>query len=158
MIQVPYQIRNSRIPGAGKGLFTTARISPGKVLIAPGNIRTTLSLEELFRPENQHYADSSIRWFESQCTVSPDWPDECYVNHSFTPNGLWHLGFLFSLREIAVDEEITMDYSHIIAPGHEMDFRDSVTGRPIVGLSWKESLTGTTEQLLRLARGLAAEA
>lgn len=154
MIQFPYQIRPSRIPGAGKGLFSSVSIAPGRVLIAPGNIDRTLSLDELFRPENAVYADCSIRWFESQCTVSPDWPDECYVNHSFAPNGLWHLGFVFSLREITAGEEITMDYSHIIAPGHEMDFRDSVTGRPIIGLPWRDSLIQTTEALLRLARQL----
>ena len=155
MIQFPYVVQSSRIPGAGLGLFNTGPIDPGRVLIAPGNIDRTMSLEDLFKPENTVYADCSIRWFESQCTVSPDWPDECYVNHSFTPNGLWHLGFLFSLREIAPGEEITMDYSHIIAPGHEMGFRDTLTGRPIIGLPWRESLIQTTEALLRLARDLS---
>lgn len=156
MIQIPYAIGDSRIPGAGKGFFAAARIPAGKVLVAPGNIGSTLSIESLFLPENAVYADASIRWFESQCTVSQDWPDECYVNHSFQPNALWHLGFLFSLGTIEPGEEITMDYSHIIAPGHEMPFQDSTTGRPVIGLSWETSLLQTTEQLLSLAKSLAA--
>lgn len=154
MIQFPYAIKDSRIPGAGKGLFTKSKMSAGKVLIAPSKIDSTLSLQELLKESACIDSDSSVRWFESSYTLSPDWPDECYVNHSFSPNGLWHLGFLFALHDIAVDEEITMDYSHIIAPHHQMNFSDSLTGKPIIGLSWQKSLLSTTEQLLGLARNL----
>jgi len=155
MIQFPYEVKTSLIPGAGKGLFSKSIIQAGKVLIAPSKIENTISLEELLSVKDHPCADSSIRWFESECTVSPHWPDECYVNHSFSPNGLWHLGFVFALRVIEAGEEITMDYSHIIAPDYEMDFSDSLTGKAIRGLSWKKSLVSTTEQLLSLAKNLS---
>ena len=154
MIQFPYEVKNSLIPGAGKGLFTKEKVSAGKVLIVPSKIDNTLSLEELLQESPCIVSDSSVRWFESRYTLSPDWPDECYVNHSFSPNGLWHLGFLFALRDIKADEEITMDYTHIIAPNYEMDFCDSVSGKPIIGLNWKKSLLESTEQLLALAKNL----
>ena len=91
-------------------------------------------------PTNHPQADSSIRWFEDHCTVSPEWPDDCYVNHSFEPNGLWHLGFIFALRPIAPGEEICVDYRHIIGPDVEMPFVDALTQAPIIGLSWEDSL------------------
>lgn len=155
MIQFPYEIKNSHIPNAGKGIFTTAKVKVGKVLIAPSKIDETIDLAELIGEHAHPHADSSVRWFETRCTVSPHWPDECYVNHSFTPNGLWHLGFIFALRDIGVGEEITMDYSHIIAPDYEMDFLDSLTGKVIRGLSWQQSLVSSTAQLLELAKNLS---
>lgn len=124
-------------------------------MIAPGNILETVPLASLFEDSAHPHANSSIRWFEDRCTVSPDWSDECYVNHSFEPNGLWQLGFLFALRDIEEDEEITMDYSHIIAPEHVMEFRDAQSGKPIFGVTWKESLLETSEKLLNLARVLS---
>ncbi len=156
MIQFPYVIKASRIAGAGKGIFTTAAIPAGKVLIAPSKIDSVVSMQALMEmgDDSSPDTDSSVRWFESSYTVSPDWPDECFVNHCFSPNGLWHLGFVFALRDIAEDEEITMDYSHIIAPDYELEFRDSVTSKPIRGLGWKQSLIETTEQLLKLAKAL----
>lgn len=154
MIQFSYEVKNSLISGAGKGLFTSERIYAGKILIAPSRIENTVGFQELMQDSSTSNADSSVRWFESRYTVSPDWPDECYVNHSFAPNGLWHLGFVFALRDIEADEEITMDYSHIIAPNYEMDFCDSVSGKPIIGLNWKKSLLESTERLLSLAKNL----
>ena len=88
-----------------------------------------------FGPENV-----SIRWFEDYCTVSPDWPDECYINHSHAPSGLWHLGFVFAAADLEAGAEVTFDYGHIIAPGYTLPWCDSVSGRPITGYDWADSL------------------
>ena len=79
-----------------------------------------------------------------------EWPDECYINHSFQPNGLWHLGFVFAARDIAADEELTVDYRHILGEGQREEFNDAVTGESIVGWSWAESLRRSTADLARL--------
>ena len=152
MLCVPYHVDQSTIPGAGKGLFASSPIQPGRVIIAPTQIQETVPLQEILDDPDHPQADSSIRWFEDHCTVSPDWPDDCYVNHSFDPNGLWHLGFIFALRPIAPGEEITVDYRHIIGPGVEMPFIDAVTQRPIVGFSWEDSLVQSSEAMLKLAK------
>ena len=94
--------------------------------------------------------ESSVRWFEDYFSLTPEWSDECYVNHSFSPNAQWHLGFIFALREIVTGEEITMDYRYVIGSGEEMPFKDSVTGREIVGLSWEECLRGSAAMLAAL--------
>jgi len=85
--------------------------------------------------------------------VSPDWPDECYLNHSFKPTGLWHLGFVFAARDLPAGTEITVDYRHLLPPGEEEAFTDAATGQPIVGLSWTESLRTSTHALAALLDG-----
>jgi len=147
MICVPYYVELSLIPNAGKGLFLSNDVPAGKVLVAPSKIQSTVSLQNLLSESADHHLDSSIRWFEDHCTVSPDWPDECYVNHAFAPTGLWHLGFIFAANDLAAGTEVTVDYRHLLAPGVDIGFPDSVTGKRIVGFSWIESLRISTAQL-----------
>lgn len=155
MLCVPYEIKDSLVPGAGKGLFSQAAIEAGRVITAPTAIDRTIPFQELQQDEDHPHADCSIRWFEDHCTIAPDWPDECYVNHSFTPNGLWHLGFIFALRAIELGEEITVDYRFLVGPGVRMPFLDSLTGQPIIGFSWEESLLRSSEAVYQVARSVS---
>ena len=110
------------------------------------------ALEPFWRPEPVLTAllASTVRWFEDRYTVTPEWPDECYINHSFAPCGLWHLGFVFALEDLAPGTEITVDYRHLLAPGQEEDFVDAQSGQRIVGYTWRESMVHSTAQLQAL--------
>jgi len=152
MICVPYYIAPSRIAGAGKGLFLKGPVLAGKILTAPTEINETFPLDQIAQDPDEHATDSSVRWFEDHCTLSPDWPDECYINHSFKPTGLWHLGFIFAHCDLAADTELTIDYGHIIAPGVELPWPDSESKKPIIGYAWKDSLRTTTAALLNLIK------
>lgn len=152
MICVPYYIAPSRIPGAGKGLFLKEAVVAGKILTAPTEIDETFPLDQIAQDPNEHANDSSVRWFEDHCTLSPDWPDECYINHSFKPSGLWHLGFIFANNHLPADTELTIDYGHIIAPGIELPWPDSESQKPIIGYAWKDSLKATATALLNLIK------
>lgn len=154
LITVGYRVGPSGIPGAGKGFFLTKPVPAGRILIAPGNVSGSVRLAELFSPDSHPHADTSVVWFEDHCVVSPDYPDDFFINHSFAPNAVWHLGFVFALRPIAAGEELFLDYRHLIAPGTTLEFRDGQTGREITGLSWKESLSITAAQVLALAEAL----
>lgn len=147
MICVPYYIDTSLIPDAGKGLFLKEATPAGKILIAPSKIQNTVTLQNLLDEDNHHHLDSSVRWFENHYTVSPDWPDECYVNHAFEATGLWHLGFIFALKELPAGVEVTVDYRHLLAPGVDIGFSDRLTGKRIIGFSWAASLRISTTQL-----------
>lgn len=148
MILPRYCVKASRIPGAGKGLFLDESVACGRIVIAPDAIPRTWRFDEIAaRPDAEALLPSSIRWFEDQFTVTPDWPDECYVNHSFAPTGIWHLGFVFAARELEPDCELTVDYRHLLGEGQEEAFRDALSGAPIIGLPWAESLRLTTSQL-----------
>ncbi|MGH8505197.1 MAG: SET domain-containing protein-lysine N-methyltransferase, partial [Stenotrophobium sp.] len=144
-----YRVAPSRIAGAGQGLYLEQTVPSGAVIIAPDNVHTVWAESKLRQyPADSREVESSVRWFEDYFSLTPEWSDECYVNHSFTPNAQWHLGFIFALDNLEADTEIVMDYRYVIGSGEELPFRDSVTGRSIVGLPWAECLRGSAQQLL----------
>jgi hypothetical protein len=154
MILPRYHIAPSRIPGAGKGLFLGEAVTKGRVLIAPDNVHTVWPEARLRTyPAESIEVESSVRWFEDYFSLTPEWSDECYVNHSFAPSGLVHLGFVFALRDLSVDTELTIDYRLFIGSGERMPFNDSVTGGEIIGLPWQDCLRSSTSQLLTLLGG-----
>ena len=151
MILPRYRIGPSTIPGAGKGVFLEEALPRGRIAVAPDRIDQTWSFAELLSdPERAKLLYSSVRWFEDRYTLSPDWPDECFVNHSFEPTGLWLLGFIFAARDLEAGQELTVDYRHLLAPGQEEEFRDARTGQPIVGYAWDESLRLGLDALRKL--------
>jgi len=151
MILPRYHVASSLIPGAGKGLFLDEPALAGQILVAPDDIRKVYKWTEVEAlPNAREMLASTVRWFEDRYTVTPEWPDECYVNHAFEPNGLWHLGFIFAAADLARGAELTVDYRHLLAPGQEEDFRDAHTGTAIIGWSWAESLSRSTAQLQAL--------
>lgn len=147
MILPRYLIAESTLQGAGKGLFVDEFVAAGRVITAPDTIDRTHAWADIQGSPDLYAA---ARWFEDRYTLSPDWPDECYVNHSFNPTGLWHLGFIFATRDLAQGTEITVDYRHLLAPGQIEDFDDAETGEKITGLSWQESLRVSTHALAAL--------
>lgn len=151
MILPRYRIDDSTIGGAGKGLFLEQAVKAGSIITAPDAIDRTWRHDELrASAELSAQLHASARWFEDRYTVSPDWPDECYVNHSFSPTGLWHLGFIFATANLDAGTEITVDYRHLLPPGEAEDFADSATGERIVGFAWEEALASSTSALSRL--------
>ena len=151
MILPRYHIAASAIAGAGKGLFLDEPVATGRILTAPDRIDRTFGYAEITATaELNAQFHASARWFEDRYTLSPEWPDECYINHSFAPNGLWHLGFVFALSNLQAGVELTVDYRHLLPPGQAEDFVDSATGEIIIGLSWPESLASSTRALAQL--------
>ncbi|MDQ0008886.1 hypothetical protein J2T07_001045 [Luteibacter jiangsuensis] len=151
MILPRYRIADSAIPGAGKGLFVDEFVAAGRVVTAPDQIdRTHAWAEIVASPSLSADLHAAARWFEDRYTVSPEWPDECYVNHSFEPTGIWHLGFIFAAKDLSQGTEITVDYRHLLSPGQDESFQDAATGEKITGLSWQESLALSTHALARL--------
>lgn len=144
MILPRYRVAASGVPQAGMGLFVDEAVRRGRVIIAPDNVHTVWPESRL----RAHAADSievrsSVRWFEDHFSLTPEWSDECYVNHSFAPSAIWHLGFVFALADLDAGSEVTMDYRYVIGDGEEMPWADSQTGRRIVGLDWAQALKET---------------
>lgn len=151
MILPRYRIAPSRIPGAGQGLYLEEPVARGRIVVAPDAIPATFGWDEVrAQPDPSAAMAAAVRWFEDRYTISLDWPDECYLNHSFEPNGLWHLGFVFAARDLDAGEELTVDYRHLLPEGEPEAFRDAATGREIIGFSWAESLASSTRALAAL--------
>ncbi len=107
------EVRGSNI--SGKGLFATQNIKKAeKIEKIDGKI---LSLDKFFKL-SQKMKDNTIR-FSPVEYLSPKNEKTDFLNHSCNPNvrivkergKLW----LYALRNIKTDEEITMDYSGILA-------------------------------------------
>lgn len=155
MILPRYRVAASRIAGAGQGLFLDENLRAGTVIVAPDNVHTVWPESRLrLYADDSREVESSVRWFEDHFSLTPEWSDECYVNHSFAPTALWHLGFIFALRDLPADTEITMDYRYVIGSGERMPFADGETGREIVGLPWPQVLADGAQQLAQLAQRL----
>lgn len=151
MIVPRYRVDLSRIPHAGKGLYLAEPMPRGAVIVAPDKVHTVWPEAELRTyPADSIEVESSVRWFEDWFSLTPEWSDECYVNHSFTPTALWHLGFIFALADLPAGTEVTMDYRYVIGDGERMPFADSVTGHEIVGLPWRQVLAESARQLVVL--------
>jgi hypothetical protein len=141
MLIFKFQIAPSLIPFAGKGLFTVGALKKSQVIIVPNQQHILYRAEEMkqFSTDSIEHA-SSVRWFEDVHTVDPDWSEESHLNHAFSPNCLWHLGFVFAMRDIAAGEELTIDYCNLLDEHTVLEFKDSITGREIRGLSWREKM------------------
>ena len=151
MILPRYRVDASLIAGAGKGLFLEQAAAAGSILVAPDAIPQVYTMDQLMAlPDGESLLPATVRWFEDRYTVTPEWPDECFVNHSFNATGLWHLGFIFAAADLDAGREITVDYRHLLAPGQEEDFRDALTNEAIVGYEWAESLRASALQLIQL--------
>ena len=151
MILPAYCVEPSKIPGAGKGLFLAEPVQRGRVIVAPDNIHTVWPEARLrqYAPDTIE-VESSVRWFEDWYSLTPEWSDECYINHAFEPTALWHLGFVFAAADLPAGTEVTMDYQLVIGSGEVMPFKDALTGREIVGLSWHDNLRRSAAELLAL--------
>lgn len=151
MILPRYHIGPSTITGAGQGLFLDEPVARGRLITAPDAIPRVYTFDQInAMPEAAQLLPATVRWFEDRYTVTPEWPDECYINHAFEPNGLWHLGFVFAAGDLPAGAEITVDYRHLLAPGQEEEFLDAGSGERIVGFSWDESLRTSTRVLAAL--------
>lgn len=153
MFTIPYRVDASRIPGAGRGVFLLTDVVQGSVIVSPDRIDRVYSLQEKLAFQPGSIEDtSSVRWFERFYTVSADWPDECNINHSFSPNGLWHLGFVFAGRDIKAGEELTVDYRFLVDDDELLPFNDAESGKPIIGLKWADNIRMSTEKLLSILK------
>ncbi|HEY6939958.1 hypothetical protein [Dokdonella sp.] len=151
MILPRYHIGPSLIAGAGQGLFLDEPVARGRLITAPDAIPRVYTFDEIHAmPDARELLPATVRWFEDRYTVTPEWPDECYINHAFAPSGLWHLGFVFAAADLSPGTEVTVDYRHLLAPGQEEEFRDARTGEAIVGFDWRESLRASTAALAAL--------
>ncbi|OQW93991.1 MAG: hypothetical protein BWK79_08220 [Beggiatoa sp. IS2] len=150
MIIPKYVIRTTEIPNAGKGLFLTQDVENGRIIVAPDGITQIMPLANIkkFGADSIEYK-SNVRWFEEHYTITPEWSDECYVNHSFTPTGLWHLGFIFAMGDLPASTEVTIDYRFLLGE-NEFEFKDSQTGEAVVGFSWQENISKSTAALYNL--------
>jgi hypothetical protein len=153
MLRYKCHVADSKIPQAGKGLFIDESVECGQILIYPNQKNQTITEAEFETlAADSMELQSSIRWFEDLYTVDLEWSLECYLNHSFSPNCLWHLGFVFALRDLNPGDELTIDYRVLLQAGSQLEYIDSITQKPIIGMQWREKMQFTSRHLVELLK------
>jgi hypothetical protein len=102
-------------PPRGDGLFAASRLKKGDCLLMIGGYILTVEEESRLTGKS---ADNGVQIAKNLvlCTVRPEeWGGVNYLNHSCEPNA----GFngqiaLVALRDIAKDEEISIDYAMVL--------------------------------------------
>ena len=147
--RLPARIEKSRIEGAGLGAFSLAKARRGELIAfdLPSS-DWLVGLEELQQlPDGvkafcwRHLEHVYFRGGEGSATPAH------YLNHSTTPNLLWHIGCYFADDEIQPGDELTVDYRHLAPPGWQPF---DVDGRPFEGFEWRRALLESSRRLVEL--------
>ena len=145
------EVRPSTLPDAGDGIFSLEDVARGRLLgmdfPSYRKLCTDREVPQL-PPENRKYAWRHIEHvcFEAHDRRSP----ADYLNHSFDPNVLWHLGHYFALRQIAAGDELFVDYRALYAPSWGDSIIDAASGRAVDGWDWSEALIDSSRKLVEL--------
>lgn len=145
------EARPSTVAGAGAGVFALEDAARGTFLGMdfPDPKKARAADEVLALPRELRMF--SWRHIEHICfeatrqRVAAD-----LMNHSFTPNILWHVGHYFALEHVRAGDELFLDYRHLLAPSWSDRLLDGESGRPVNGLEWREALKRSCRQLLAL--------
>ena len=156
---VPVEVRPSNI--FGQGLFATNTIRRGTFLCSfsmDAKLITEAEFLKAVEENRQPIVRTGTRYIGKYFTYT-ETPDAQlnFFNHAFEPNCLVCCGTVISLREIAIDEELTIDYRTLIDNTDLGVYSDAASGRTIKGFSAKETLLRTAKQLVELAESLDEE-
>jgi hypothetical protein len=149
---VDVEVRDSSI--AGSGLFLRAPVRKGTIVTihaADAQLLTEDEYQEAQRQGNELVVRTGIRWVGRYFLHAREMKVESYINHSDDPALLYHCGVSFARRDLEPGDELTIDYRLILAENDVDSFVDSGSG-PVSGLSPKEALLRSSEQLVQLLR------
>jgi hypothetical protein len=153
------ETRPSELPGAGTGVFALESARKGDFLgLDTPSAEWILTAEEALRlPDSQrpyswrHVEHLCFRGGEGSPAVTS------FINHSFEPNLLWHLGCYFARVDITPGDELFLDYRVLIDPlwGHRII--DAGSGRPLEGTEWRRALLSSCRALTEILEASLAE-
>ena len=141
------------------GAFVTKKIKKGSIIFIYTDPSHAMTIKEtdliqLLKEKDQRAILTGCRFIYDEFIMDEILPEKLpksyYINHSFKPNVLYHCGIGFALRDIEKDEMLTVNYEYLLSETDFENFIDWETGKVVKGLSGLESLTRSTEELLRL--------
>ena len=125
----------------GKGLFAQEPIARGSLVLNWTHNAKIVREAEHLEKWSQGLSAHTIRLAGDLYIYADELTDQDHVNHSENPNLLCHCGLLFARKDIAVGEELTLDY-HYLNSAKQVDV---VQGYPA-----KFSLMTSAQELLQL--------
>jgi SET domain-containing protein len=148
-------VKASKIEGLG--LYTADPIKRGEVIMlwnVDAYLITQKEYDTRTANNDQLIIATGVRYINDHFIHTDAKPRvENYINHSFTPNVLYHCGICFAMDEIPAGTELTTDYTYLLSENEE-PIIDSGTGRKVQGISGIKCLQQTTEILSSILKGI----
>ena len=148
-----YKVETRESGIAGRGVYAVEAIPAGAVIGMFNQntlIMTEAEYQDAQRRGEQLIIQSAVRLIGDYFVYNREFTDEEYINHSETPNMLYHCGMLFAKAPIAAGDELTVDYKYFLAAGDVCAFDDRDSGEEVTGLSAKEALLQSARELIEL--------
>lgn len=150
--RVRTRIAPSRLPGAGLGAFSLQSVTRGTFLgIDLPQISWMISPQDALQlPRRERI--QSWRHVEDICFrggLGIDTPAN-YLNHSFEPNVLWHLGCYWACQDMEPEDEMLLDYRPLIDPMWNGRIVDAASGLRLTGDEGKRALLQSARALVDL--------
>jgi hypothetical protein len=152
---IPTQIRDSAI--FGKGLFTTQAVNRGTIVCffaLGGDVITETEFIAGCEQQDMFMMRTGTRYVGRYFTYSRQAADSNFLNHSFEPSLLVHCGIVIARRDIAAQEELTVDYRYLLDTSDVGLYRDAASGREIRGLPPRQAFLETAAQFARIIEGV----
>ena len=145
------EVRASSIPEAGNGVFALHGVPRGRFIGMDFPSYRKLCTDRDVPELSDEVQEFSWRHIEHVCFEAHDGRAATdLLNHSFTPNVFWHVGYYFACQEIQAGDELFMDYRHLMSAAWDSHLVDAVTGRRIDGIEWRETLVRSCRELADL--------
>lgn len=155
MLCIKTEVKASKIPNAGKGLFSLQFAPKGSIVSLPISFspKDKVFLEKQYPKElitrDEFPFNAAVRWGGDYFYSTLETPDNSdYINHSNHPNLLSCLRFFFALDDIHCGDELTLDYRYLEFAGEGTVITSEQ--EKIIGLSPKEALLQSAQKLINL--------
>jgi hypothetical protein len=148
---VPAEVRESSI--FGKGLFAVQPLAKGTIVCCftlGSEVITEQQFVQACADGVHRIMRTGTRYAGRYFTVGNEAADYNFINHSFEPNLLSHCGLVLAKRDVAAGEELTLDYRLLVEPSDVAAYDDAATGRPIRGLTARETILRSARELIAL--------
>jgi hypothetical protein len=148
------EVRESTI--FGKGLFAIETVPKGKIICffsTGASVITEAEFLHAVRTGDHAIIRTGTRHAGKFFTHGNAHEPYTFLNHSFSPNLLCHCGMVLARREIAANEELTIDYRTLVDDTDEGIYSDAATGVEIRGFSARETLLRTARELIEILEG-----
>ncbi len=143
-----------------EGLFADEPI-PQASIVGIFGLHAKLTTEAEYQREqvqaNYEHVQTGVRWIGDYFMYDTDILPEDFINHASMPNLIYHCGIAIAGRDIARDEELSIDYRFILARHDVNAFADPETGETISGFAPEEAFRRSAKAVLDLLamRGFA---
>lgn len=158
-LKIRAEVRESGLPGAGRGIFALESAAAGTFLGLDFFRRDLLRSEQEVLDLPVDIRMFSWRHVERVCFEAASGPRVAadLMNHSFEPNIHWHLGFYFAAVDIEEGDELLLDYRYLLSPLWNDRLFDAATGRPVNGFEWRQSILESCRKTIEILERTAPD-